>query len=272
MTIAVAAACAVVGLLIGSFLNVVIWRVPRDESIVSPGSACPACGSPIAPRDNVPVLSWLLLKGRARCCGAPISVRYPLVEVSTALAFALVGAWLGPSWALPAWLYLAAISIALTLIDIDHHRLPNAITYPSYAVAAALLALGSLPDGEPPAGGGGGQLARALLGAAVLLAFYGAVWLLAAVLYSKPAFGLGDVKLSGILGGYLAWLGWGPLVVGAFAGFLLGAVGGVLIMVVGRGGLKTRIPFGPYMVAGAWTGVAVGSALADWYLSVLGVR
>jgi leader peptidase (prepilin peptidase)/N-methyltransferase len=169
-------------------------------------------------------------------------------------------------------LYLAAISIALTLIDIDHHRLPNAITYPSYVVGAVLLALGSLPDGVSPAGGGGPQLLRTAIGAAALLAFYGLVWFLAAVIYSKPAFGLGDVKLSGILGGYLAWLGWGELVVGAFAGFVLGALGGILLILFGGGGLKSKIPFGPYMIAGAWLAVFVGGALSDWYLGVIGVR
>jgi leader peptidase (prepilin peptidase)/N-methyltransferase len=262
---------AVIGLVIGSFLNVVVWRVPRGESVVSPPSACPACGTPIGARDNIPVLGWLLLRGRARCCGTSISPRYPIVEATTAVAFGLIAWWLGPSWALPAWLYLAAISIALTLIDIDHHRLPNAITYPSYLVGAVLLAVGSLVDGDAPAGGGADQLLRAGAGAVALLVFYGLVWFLAAVIYSKPAFGLGDVKLSGILGGYLAWLGWGELVVGAFAGFLLGAVGGVLLMAVGSAGLKTRIPFGPYMIAGAWLAVFLGGPLTDWYLGFLGV-
>jgi leader peptidase (prepilin peptidase)/N-methyltransferase len=271
VTVAVIVVCAVLGLAIGSFLNVVIWRVPRGESVVCPPSACPHCGTPISNRDNVPVLGWLLLRGKARCCGAPISSRYPIVEATTGVAFGLIAWWLGPSWALPAWLYLAAISIALTLIDIDHHRLPNAITYPSYLVGAVLLGLGSLLDGDAPAGGGVDQLVRAGAGALALLVFYGLVWFLAAVIYSKPAFGLGDVKLSGILGGYLAWLGWGELVVGAFAGFLLGAVGGVLLMTVGNAGLKTRIPFGPYMIAGAWLAVVVGGPITDWYLGALGV-
>lgn len=270
MTIAWVAAVAVVGLVIGSFLNVVAWRVPRGESVVSPPSACPACGTRIAARDNVPVFGWVLLRGRARCCGARISARYPVVEAFTGLAFGLVAWWLGPSWAVPAWLYFAAISIVLTLIDIDHKRLPNALTYPSYPVGAVLLAVGALADGDPPAGGGADQVLRAGIGAAGLLAVYGLIWILAAVLYSKPAFGLGDVKLSGILGGYLAWLGWGELVAGAFAGFLLGAVGGVLLMLFGGAGLKTRIPFGPYMIAGAWLAVAVGGAVADWYVGVLG--
>jgi leader peptidase (prepilin peptidase)/N-methyltransferase len=272
VTVALIVLAAVIGLVIGSFLNVVVWRVPRGESVVSPPSACPACGTPIGARDNVPVLGWLLLRGRARCCGASISARYPLVEGFTGLAFAAVAWWLGPSWALPAWLYLAAISIALTLIDIDHHRLPNAITYPSYLVGAVLLGLGSLLDGDAPAGGGADQLLRAGAGALALLAFYGLVWFAAALIYTKqPGFGLGDVKLSGILGGYLAWLGWGELVVGTFGGFLLGSVGGVLLMVVGSAGRKSRIPFGPYMIAGAWLAVFVGGPLTDWYLGVMGV-
>lgn len=272
VTLTLVLGCVLLGLAIGSFLNVVVWRVPRGESVVSPPSACPSCGTPIAPRDNVPVLGWLVLRGRARCCGAPISARYPLVEAFTAVAFGAVAWWLGLSWALPAWLYLAAISIALALIDIDHRRLPNAITYPSYVVGAVLLAVGSLLDGDSPAGGGPSQLARAAIGAVALLAFYGLVWFLAAVIYSKPAFGLGDVKLSGILGGYLAWLGWGELVVGGFAGFVLGALGGALLILFGGGGLKSRIPFGPYMIAGAWLAVVLGGPVSDWYLGVIGIR
>jgi leader peptidase (prepilin peptidase) / N-methyltransferase len=118
---------AAFGLIVGSFLNVVIARVPDGESVVRPGSRCPACLVPIAPRDNVPVLSWVLLRGRARCCGVRISVRYPLVEAGTAIAFATVAAWSPTVWLLPALLYLAAVSIALALIDVDTFRLPYGI-------------------------------------------------------------------------------------------------------------------------------------------------
>ena len=123
--------CFVLGLLVGSFLNVVIWRVPRGESVVSPPSACPSCGVEISWYDNIPVLSWLFLRGKCRNCANGISVRYPLVEFTTGILFAVMAGGFGFSWELPAYLYFAAISVALGLIDLDFKRLPNAIVLPS---------------------------------------------------------------------------------------------------------------------------------------------
>lgn len=257
----VIALCAVLGLLVGSFLNVVVARVPEDRSVVSPGSACPRCGTPIGPRDNVPVLSWLLLRGRARCCGEPISVRYPLVEAGTAVAFGLVGAWLGPVAELPAFLYLAAISIALALIDLDTFRLPFVIVAPSYPVGLALLGAASFVHRD------GASMLRAVLGAAALWAFYR---LLHAVY--PQGMGYGDVRLAGVLGMYLAWVGWGALVPGAFFAFLVGGVVGIGVILFGRGGLKTQIPYGPYMLVGAWMGLLWGEGLTDLYLRASGLR
>lgn len=254
-------AAAVFGLVIGSFLNVVIWRVPRDESVVTPNSRCPACETPIAPRDNVPVLSWVVLRGRARCCGERISARYPLVEAATAVAFGAVVAWEGPTWLLPALLYLAAISIALFMIDIDVKRLPDAIVLPSYPVAAALLALAAVPDGEY------GTLVRAALAGLALYAFY------FVLNFIYPAgMGFGDVKFGGILGMYLGYFGWSEVVVGTFFGFLIGGIAGIGLIVSGIATRKTAIPFGPYMIVGAWIALAVGGAVGDWYLEGAGFR
>src|SRR6476659_4855796 len=125
--------CAVVGLAIGSFLNVVVWRVPRDESVVRPPSHCPSCDTPISPRDNVPVLSWLWLCGKCRHCKAHISVRYPAVELLTGIVFALFGARFHTSLVIPALLVLSAALIALSLIDLDHLLLPNRVIYPTAA-------------------------------------------------------------------------------------------------------------------------------------------
>ncbi|MGY4642605.1 prepilin peptidase [Cellulomonas sp. URHB0016] len=248
----------VVGLLIGSFLNVVIWRVPRGESIVSPPSACPRCGARIAWYDNVPVLSWLVLRGRCRRCHEPISVRYPLVELGTGVLFGLVAWHFGISWTTPAYLYLAAISVALALIDIDVHRLPNAIVLPSYVVVPVLLAVASWGSDDWPA------LLRAVIGGVVLYAFY---FLL--VLVYPRGMGFGDVKLAGILGAYLAWLGWGSLVVGAFAAFLVGGVFSIVLLAAGRAGRKSKIPFGPWMLLGCAIGVAFGESLWSAYLGAL---
>jgi len=252
---------AVLGLAIGSFLNVVVWRVPRGASVASPPSACPRCGHRIRARDNIPVLSWLLLRGRCRDCAEPIAARYPLVEAGTAVLFALVAAIAGPTWSLPVLLYLAAISLALALIDLDVHRLPDAIVLPAYPVCAALLALASWnPGGEPS----WGALGRAAIGGAGLLALY-----LAAALVYPGGMGLGDVKLAGVLGLCLAWFGWSVLAVGGFAAFLLGGLYAVGLVVARRAGRKSGIPFGPWMLAGAWLGIAVGEQVGDWYLGLL---
>lgn len=252
---------AAFGAVIGSFLNVVVWRVPRGRSIVRPPSACPRCGAAIRPRDNVPILSWLLLRGRCRDCTARISSRYPAVEALTAVLFVLVALRFAGSEsyaALPAYWYLAAIGVALGLIDLDTHRLPNVIVLPSYPVVAGLLTLASWGAGDWPA------LLRAVIGGAAL---YGLYFVLCV---AKPGgMGFGDVKLAGIIGGGLAWLGWGSLVVGAFAAFLLGGIWGVGLMLAHRAGRTSKVPFGPWIVLGAVVGVAFGEALWAGYLTIV---
>lgn len=260
MTVLLTAFSALLGLLIGSFLNVVIWRVPRGESVASPASHCPGCERPIRPRDNVPVLSWLLLRGRCRDCGTAISARYPAVELGTAVVFGVLAWHFGFDWALPAYLYLGAISVALAMIDIDVHRLPNAIVLPSYGVAATLLLLAAALTGEWE------SLLRAGLGGAALFAVY----FLLAFIY-PAGMGFGDVKLAGVLGIYLGWLGWGVLLVGGFLGFLLGGVMGAALMAVNKAGRKSKIPFGPFMLAGALIAILVGGRIFDKYLNLMGL-
>lgn len=250
----------VFGVLIGSFLNVVIHRVPEGTSVVSPPSSCPRCGCGIRRRDNVPIVSWMLLRGRCRDCAAPISPRYPLVELVTGLLFAETVLVVGFSWALPAYLYLAAITVALTMIDLDVHRLPDVIVLPSYGVAAGLLGLASWGQGDWT------PLLRAGVSAVVLFAVY------AVLFVAKPGgMGLGDVKLAGVLGLYLGWWGWSALAVGGFAAFLFGGTAGLVLVVRSRAGRKTRIPFGPYMLAGAAFALVAAAPIAQWYLRVLGM-
>ena len=245
------------GLVVGSFLNVVIHRVPRGESLVRPGSHCPQCGSAIRPWHNVPVLGWLLLRGKCADCSAPISARYPLVEAGTAALFVAVTARFGLTPELPAYLYLAAVSIALAAIDLDVRRLPSRIVLPSYGVAVLLLIPAAI------AGPGWAAAARGLAAAAVLGAFY---WLLSRI---PRGMGMGDVKLAPLLGLYLGWLGWSSLAVGAFTGFLLGGIVGVALMAARVANRRSRIPFGPFMLAGTFLAVFAAVPIADWYTSLL---
>jgi leader peptidase (prepilin peptidase) / N-methyltransferase len=252
----------VLGLAIGSFLNVVIYRVPAGVSVVRPASRCPSCQSEIRNRHNVPVLGWLSLRGKCADCAAPISARYPLVELATGVLFVVVTlrvVHLHIAAALPAYLYFVAAGLALALIDFDHRRLPNAIVLPSYVVVGVLLTIAAAVSHDWWA------LARAAISAAALYAvFY-------AIAFAYPAgMGFGDVKLAGVLGGLLGYLSWSALVVGAFAGFLLGAVVGVIVVAVGHGGRKTALPFGPFMIVGAFLALFVAEPIAHTYLHLVG--
>ncbi len=245
---------ALLGLAVGWFLNLVVHRVPRGESPVRPPSRCPACGHPVRARHNVPVVGWLVLRGRCADCKTRISIRYPLVELGTAVVFAAVTARLGQldlRSAIPAYLYFAAAGIALALIDLDVRRLPNVIVLPSYPVIAVLLFGSAWWQHD------WWSLARAGIGAAALFALY------AVISFIQPGgMGLGDVKLSGVVGAVLGYLSWSALVIGGFLGFLLGAVAGVALIVAGRGGRKTAVPFGPFMIAGALLALFVAAPIA----------
>ena len=260
MTLLLAGVLGLFGVLIGSFLNVVVHRVPRGESVVTPPSACPSCGELIRPRDNIPVAGWLLLKGRCRDCRTPISGRYPLVEAGTAVLFVVMALRFGLDPVLPAYLYVAAVGLALALIDLDCKRLPDALTLPSYPVAAVLLGVAAL------AGSDSGSFLRALLGGLAMFAVY------FALCFAYPAGrGFGDVKLAGVLGMYMAWLGWGAWGVGLFLGFLLGGVFGIALIAVKKGGRKTAVPFGPFMLLGALIAILAGPEIASGYADLTGL-
>lgn len=254
--VALAAVAAFVGLLVGSFLNVVIARVPDGKSVVRPSSACPECGHVVRWCDNVPVVSWLVLRGKCRDCGSQISWLYPAVEVVTAAVFGAVAWWWGASWMTLVLLHFAAVSVALAVIDSQVYRLPNAIVLPHIPVFAAEIGVASWLDGTA-------RWVSTYGGGAALCGFLLVVHLI------KPAgMGLGDVKLCAILGMFLGWQSWGAVVTGTFAGFCLGSIIGVAYMAVRRGQGR-HFPFGPSLLAGAWLGLIWGTSWASAYLSLM---
>jgi leader peptidase (prepilin peptidase) / N-methyltransferase len=250
-------AMALLGLAVGSFLNVVIYRVPRGESLLSPASNCPSCDHPVRNRHNVPVISWLMLRGRCADCAARITLRYVVVELLTALLFVAVTirvAHLHLIAALPAYLFFAAVGIVLTAIDLDVLRLPNSIVYPSYLALGALLSLAALIQGGPA------PLIRAAIGGGALFAVYFAL-----ALAYPVGMGFGDVKLAGVIGAALGFLSYSALVVGAFAAFLIGACIATAMLLSHSATRKTAMPFGPFMVAGALVAFFASVPLSHLY-------
>lgn len=242
------------GAAVGSFLNVVIWRLPRGESIVVPPSRCPSCGHAIRWFDNVPVLGWLFLRGRCRDCGGRISSRYPLVEALTALLAWLLFRQFGLSWAFAAAFLFAAALVAVTFIDLDHQIIPDVITLPGMPLGflAGVFGLG-LPWGE------------ALLG---LLLGGGCLWLVAegyALATKREGMGGGDIKLLAMMG---AFLGWKALPFLLLVSSLAGAVVGLTVMIAQGKDMKYALPFGPFLSLAAVAYLFVG----PWFLSLFSVR
>ncbi len=242
--------CALFGLAIGSFTNVVIYRVPRRESIVSPRSACPSCHEPILERDNIPVVSWLLLKGRCRNCHSRISARYPLVELTGAALFAGAAARLGFNWDLPAFLVLLASMLALACIDLEHLVLPKLIVYPTLAMVAALLVLAAAATG---------QWHRLLVAVLCALGWFILFFALNAV--SPRLLGFGDVRLAPVLGLALGWLGVRYVLLGFFAANLIGAVIGVALIATKRMSRSQQIPYGIFLALGTALALFAGPEL-----------
>ncbi len=246
----------VLGLSVGSFANVAAYRVPAGLSVVRPRSACPACGTQIKAVDNVPVVSWLLLKGRCRACGAGISLRYPVVEFGTAVLFVVVALRFGLSPTVFAYWVLVAACVVITAVDLEHYRVPVAVLYPSWALGALGLVVASATEGR------WGRLLFALAGAAI-----GFSVLLALHLISPKGMGFGDVRLAGFLGMFLGWLSLVQVAVGLFFGFALGSVVGIALVVVGARTMRSRLPFAPFLCAGAALAILFGREIVRVWLS-----
>ncbi len=254
MTALLALGLVPVGLVVGSFLNVVIHRVPEKQSVVRPRSRCPRCSTTLKPWDNVPVLSWLLLRGRCRNCRGAISIRYPLVEVATAALFVAAALRLGVDPVLPAFLVVFAALLAISAVDLERFIVPNRILYPALFMAAPLLVVAAALDDD------WSSLWGAVLGG--VLAW---VLLFAIHMASPKGMGFGDVRLAGLIGMLLGWLSIGHVLLGLFLAFLTAAVVGVGLMLTGVRGRKDRVPFGPFLALGAITAVFVGGPVLSWY-------
>lgn len=239
--------CFLFGLAIGSFLNVVIYRVPRKESIVSPRSACPKCGTPIRERDNIPVISWLILRGKCRACREPISVRYPLIELACAALFAGAAARLGYNWDLPMFLIFLASLLALSAIDVELLILPKSIIYPSLIATGVLLLL---------AAGVTDQWHRLLIAALCAIGWF--IFFFVINFASPRALGFGDVRLAPLLGLGLGWLGIRYVFLGFFVANLVGAVIGVALIAAKKMSREQPIPYGVFLAIGAGIALYAG--------------
>jgi leader peptidase (prepilin peptidase)/N-methyltransferase len=252
MTIAIVAAY---GLIFGSFLTVVVDRVPRGASIISPGSACGNCGLNLGLRDLVPVISWLALRGKCRRCRMDIGIEPLILELLTGLLFGMFAWKFGLDWALPAYCALAVGLVGLSWIDLRTKRLPRQIIYVTAIIGIPLLCIAALVRDEPE------RIWMMLLGAGIALAFMSLVYVV-----SRGGMGDGDVRLSPLLGAYLGWLNPGLVPVGLFFGFFAGAVVGVAMMATGRAGRKTAVPFGPFLALGTIVAIFVGQRCIDIFM------
>ena len=245
------------GLAIGSFLNVVIYRVPRQLSVVSPPSACPHCGKRLLSRDNIPVVSWLLLRGKCRSCDAPIATRYPVVELLTGVLFAVVAARLGVSWSVLAFLAFTAGLIALSWIDVEHLVLPKVLVYLHLGVVFLLLLFATAISH---------QWRHLLIGVLCALSWWVIFFLLN--LINPHWLGFGDVRFSLVLGLALGWLSVGHVIFGFFASNLIGLIVSVALLIAKKIDRSRRLPYGVFLSAGSLASILfAGPLLAPLHLS-----
>ena len=250
-----AAVGALFGAVIGSFLNVCIVRLPEDQSVVSPPSRCPRCGKPVEWRDNIPVLSWLLLGGKCRGCREPISILYPLVELATAVVWAGMAWYYGLSLDALKGALFGTLLLGIALTDARKYIIPNEFTFGGLAIGLVLSAAGGLH-----------ALLLALLGAAVGYSILWLVGMLGTWAFKEEAMGGGDIKMMAMVGSFVGWQG-------VLLTIMLGAIGGVVIFLPLRlfGRKKKELPFGVFLAIGAAVTYVIGPSLIDWYSRFVGI-
>ncbi|MDX9714726.1 MAG: prepilin peptidase [Dissulfurispiraceae bacterium] len=261
------------GLAIGSFLNACIYRLPRQISLLRPSSSCPNCSKEIKPWDNVPVLSYILLFGKCRNCGAGISLRYPFVELLNGVLYVMAGSQFGIGWHLGFILFFISAMVLITFIDIDFQIIPDVITLPGIAIGLAGSAF-IMPDPFLVSSfrsidilsshAGLNTLAiTGIMNAVYGLVLGGGLYYLIAVL-SRGGMGGGDIKLMAMVGSFM---GWKAVLLTTFAGSLTGSLFGIFLMIFKGKNRKTKIPFGPFLAAGALITLFFGNAILTWYLN-----
>ena len=237
---------------IGSFLNVCIYRIPREESIVFPGSHCPECGTTIKPYDLIPVISWMILRGKCRSCGTAISARYPAVELLTGAMVALVYIQLGLTIHFILVSFLTLLLIVLTFIDLDHQIIPDGINLLVAVGGLASLALGLIS-------GNGLTIGQTALGV-----FIGGGFFLVIAIVSNGGMGGGDIKLMAALG---LWFGWQGILLVMFLSFMIGGIVSVGLLIARKAGRKQMVPFGPFIAVGAYLTAVFGNQIITWYFT-----
>ena len=251
------AAAGVFGLVIGSFIGVVVDRLPRQESIVSPPSHCVACSAPVRAYDNIPVVSYVVLRGRCRACGARIPPRDALLELGIGILFVLLAWRLTSAWALPAYCVLAAAVVGISAIDVEHMRIPSTLVYSTAVLGAPLLVLASAGTHRWSA------LLGALIGGAVAFAAFFTLF------FAVPkGIGFGDVRLAGLCGGFLGWMGYREVIVGFLISFIVAGVPAAVLLAMHKVNRRTQIPFGPFLAAGTVITVLFGEPVIHAWASL----
>lgn len=237
---------------IGSFLNVCIYRIPREESIVFPGSHCPECGTTLKPYDLIPVISWIMLRGKCRSCGTAISPRYPAVELLTALLVTLVFIQYGLTIHFILFSLLTLLLVVLTFIDLDHQIIPDGVNLLAAAGGVVKIAFGLIS-------GNGLTIGQAALGVLI-----GGGFFLVIAIVSNGGMGGGDIKLMAALG---LWFGWQGILLVMFLSFMIGGIVSVGLLIARKAGRKQMVPFGPFIAVGAYVTAVFGNEIITWYFS-----